>query len=475
MGYYAGVKPTVIVADPELVKNIQIKDFNHFADRPHLSMKHGIHPNPAMSVSIIRSQGKRWKEMRSVLTPTFSASKLKTMTPIIDDAINTLIEIIDKKAESGEEFNIYDMVQGLTTDVIGRTAFGIQTNVQKDPNDKFLQAAKDVFNIKLNKWFFLVVVCLPEADLILYPFRRLEEIIKNMLGKSPTGVLLDMCKNIINLRKQNPNFRRKDLLQLMLDTKISSEELSAMSNEQLTASNEMNENMTNGVQKTTQKSTLKSTKKEFNLTDDEIKANSVIFFEAGYETTSTALGFVAHILVNYPEVQEKVREEVQELYAKEGKLDYNTVTKLQYMEWVLNETMRIYPPVTTFASREVLSDYKYNDITIPKGAQVTFPIYYLHHDPDFWQEPEKFDPMRFSPERRSQIHPSSWQPFGNGPRNCIGMRFALLEAKLALSKLLLKFRLESGPKTEIGDLALDCKLITLTPKNGVFVKAIKLS
>jgi cytochrome P450 len=355
--------------------------------------------------------------------------------------------------------------------VIGRTAFGIQTNVQKDPNDKFLRATKDVFNTKINIGLFMIVYFLPEADLILYPFRRLEEIVKNMFGKSPTGVLLDMCTNIINLRKQNPHFRRKDLLQLMLDTKISNDELSSMSNEQLTASNEMDENMTNGVLKITQK----STKKEYNLTDDEIKANCVLFFEAGYETTSTALGFVAHILVNYPEVQEKVREEVQELYAKEGKLDYNTVTKLQYMEWVLNETMRIYPPVTTFASREVLSDYKYKDITIPKGAQVMFPIYYLHHDSDSWQEPEKFDPMRFSPERRSQIHPSSWQPFGNGPRNCIGMRFALLEAKLALSKLLLKFRFESGPKTEIGELALDCKLITLTPKNGVFVKAIKLS
>lgn len=468
MGFYNGEKPTVIVADPELAKKIQIKDFNYFTDRPYLRLKHGIQPNPITSGSVIRSKGKRWKQMRSVLTPTFSASKLKTMTPIIDDSINNLLELIEEKEKLGEEFDIYDMFQCLTTDVIGRTAFGIQTNVLKDPNDKFLQAAKDVFNMKVNKFIFILIICFPEADLILYPLRRIEEIIRHMIGKSPTGLLLDMCKNVINLRKRNPDLRRKDLLQLMLDTKISDEELKAMTNEQLTVSNEK-ENIANDVkvQKTI-------TKKDLNLTDDEIKANAVVFFEAGYETTSTALGFIAHILVNYPEVQEKVREEVQELYEREGKLDFNTVTKLEYMECVINETMRIYPPVTTFASRETLSDYKYNDITIPKGSTVLFPIYYLHHDQDYWEEPEIFDAMRFSSQRRSQIHTSSFQPFGNGPRNCIGMRFALLEIKLTLSKLLLKYRLERGPKTEIGDLVIDYKILTETPKNGVFVKAIKL-
>jgi cytochrome P450 len=78
-----------------------------------------------MSGSIIRSQGKRWKEMRIVLTPTFTASKLKTMTPIIDDSIKTLLENIDQKAESDEEFDIYHIFQGFTTDAIARTAFGI--------------------------------------------------------------------------------------------------------------------------------------------------------------------------------------------------------------------------------------------------------------------------------------------------------------------------------------------------------------
>ena len=475
VGFYLGQRPCVLVADADLAKNIQIKDFHLFSDRPIPSLKHGLHPQPASSASLIRSQGKRWKEMRSALTPTFSGSKLKTMTPIIDDAINNLISIVEKRSKSGEEFDIYDMFQNLTTDVIGRTAFGIQSNVQNEANNKFLEAAKAIFNMKLNQFTFILVQCFHQLDPFMYPIRRMEEIILEKLGKSPNGILYNMASDIIQLRRQNPNFKRNDLLQLMLDTKITGEQMSAMTNETLTAGNdgqstpnELNGSLNPHI------NGKKISKKDITLTDDEIKANCVLFYEAGYETTSTALGYVGHILVNHPDIQEKVRQEVKDLYESEGKLDFNTVSKLQYMEWVINETMRIYPPVTGFVMRETLTDYEYKDMTIPKGTMLMIATYTLHHDPDYWPEPEKFDPERFSPERKHEIYPSSWQPFGSGPRNCIGLRFALFEAKLALAKLLLNYRLEAGPKTEIGNLSTECKLITRTPKKGVYVKAVKL-
>ncbi|CAG2118589.1 unnamed protein product [Medioppia subpectinata] len=295
------------------------------------------------------------------------------------------------------------------------------------------------------------------------------------MGRSPNGILFDMARDIIQLRKENPSLRRKDLLQLMLDTKMSTEEMSSMSYEKMTAGNdkESQANGQNGAKNGTN-GVKHGVKSDIVLTEDEIKANSVLFYEAGYETTSTALGFMAHILVNYPDIQERVREEVRQLHENEGKLDFNCVNKLEYLECVLNETMRIYPPVITFVSRECLQDYKYKDITIPKGAGVQIATHYLHHDPDYWPEPEVFDPERFSADRKHEIHPNSWQPFGSGPRNCIGLRFALFEAKLALAKLLLNYRLIPGPKTEMGALTTDIKIITLTPKNGVYVKAVKL-
>ena len=473
VGIYNGGKPIVIVADPELAKIIQIKEFNRFYDRQHFTMRHGTHPVPIMSGAVHRIQGSRWKQIRSVLTPTFSASKLKTMTPIIDDAINALIEMVDKHSKNDEEFDIYEMFQGLTTDVIARTSFGIQSNVLKDPDNIFLKAAKEIFKSRPKYWYEKPINCFPELDYILYPYRRLEEIVRHMMGKSATGILLGMSSDIIQLRKQNPNLRRKDLLQILIDFKISNEEISDMNVEKLTASTEQYETKSTEVVEDVSNS-LKSSKKVFRLTEDEIKANCVLFYEAGYETTSTALGFAAHVLVNHQDVQERVRQEVKDLYESEGKLDFNTVGKLQYMEWVLNETMRIYPPLITFVTREVAEDYKYNGITLPKGAGVQFPTYFLHHDPDYWPDPEKFEPERFSPERKNEIHPGSWQPFGSGPRNCVGMRFAFFEMKLCLAKLLLNYRLEAGPRTEIGNITTECKLVSLCPKYGVFVKAVKL-
>ena len=469
VGCYSGANPIVLVADPDLARNIQIKDFNSFVDRPHGAMRF-LYPGPRIEGCLIRSCGQKWKQMRSIMTPTFSASKLKTMSSMIEDSVNRFLNIIDSKSKTGEEFNVYELYQRLTTDVIVRTAFGVKTEVQNDTNDKFLKAAMKITETKLNKMLYLLINCFPGLEVIVYPLRRINEIIRYHMGWTPIRPLFDMSSNMIKLRKENPNLRRNDLLQVMLDLDVAKED--AMSDDKLTANYDENENVVSYGQQNGNKTN--GNKRSLRLTEDEIKANCVLIYGAGYETTSTALAYVAHVLVNYPEVQEKVREEVRQLYKSEGKLDFNTVSKLQYMEWVLHETMRIYPPIITFVSRECLEDYHYNDITIPKGTCVAMATYYLHHDPDYWTEPEKFDPERFSPERRHEIHPASWQPFGSGPRNCVGMRFAFFEMKLSLAKLLLDYRLERGEKTEMGQLTTKCKLISLTPKYGVFVKAVKL-
>jgi cytochrome P450 len=140
---------------------------------------------------------------------------------------------------------------------------------------------------------------------------------------------------------------------------------------------------------------------------------------------------------------------------------------------VLNESMRLFPPVTFFVTREAEKDFKYKDITIPAGCDVICSVHELHHDPKLWEEPEKFDPERFLGTNKGKINPVAFQPFGTGPRNCIGMRFAILEIKLALARLLCKYKLVAGPSTEV-DIQVDYKPITMTPKNGVFVRAIPL-
>ncbi|XP_027206344.2 cytochrome P450 3A2-like [Dermatophagoides pteronyssinus] len=463
-GYYVGAKPNVLTIDLELIKRFQIKDFDKFSDRQTFGLKHGIRPNPRFSENVIGSRGARWKEHRTILNPTFSAMKLKMVTPIIESAIDIFINKVDKHAEDGNEFNIYEDFQLLTADVISKTAFGIDTNVQHDPKNEFFLAAKMVFDTKPNR-FLLLFTCFPELDIVMYPFRRLLEIIREARGKSASTILAKLIEAAIRLRKDRP-VKTPDLLQLMLDAQASEDELKQkdlskltieLSNDEMTAVKQ-----TNGAQK------FKNSK---SLSQDEVIANAIIFYEAGYETTSTALGFISHFLVTRQDVQDKVRDEVNELYANEKKFDYNTVNKLTYMQCVINESMRFYPPVTSFITRNTREDYHYNDMIIPKDSTIRIPTYQLHHCEEYWPNPEVFDPERFLDKKN--YDPIAFQAFGNGPRNCIGMRFALYEIKLALAKLLFRYRLVPGPSTE-NELTIEQKIITETPKYGVFVKAVPL-
>jgi hypothetical protein len=364
-------------------------------------------------------------------------------------------------------------------DTIGRSAFGTLTNVQRNPNDPFLLAAKAFFQVNIRSVvnsLLLANICFPELTWLLYPLRRAQSAIMDMFNLSHNGLLYNVCGKIVEARDKNISrsitpWSRHDLLQQMMEAKMSHEQMQTKQGENLTISTDMRHG---GDEVPEARTDSKGGKNLKYMTREEVVANAVLFFEAGYETTSTTLGFVAHILINYPDVQERVREEVQQLQDKEGRLDYNTVTELPYLEAVLFETMRVYPPITLFVTRVSETDYRYKDMTIPKGAGIIVPVYQLHHDPELWEEPEKFDPMRFYGTNKGKINPVIWQPFGSGPRNCIGMRFALLEAKLALAQLLLKYRLEPGPSSELGDITVDYKVIGMTPKKGVFLRAIPL-
>ncbi|GIY50883.1 cytochrome P450 3A24 [Caerostris extrusa] len=185
------------------------------------------------------------------------------------------------------------------------------------------------------------------------------------------------------------------------------------------------------------------------MTDADILDNSVIFFLAAYETT------------------------IQQLVEAEGELDYYSVNKLQYLDQVLQESLRIYPPVYLFVSRECGEDIDLGKIKIKKGMGIQVPSYHLHRDPELWgPDANEFKPERFAPENKSKIHPMAFQAFGQGPRNCVGMRFALMEAKLALARLLSKYKFKVCAESDKEKLELKISTASINPKRGVWIKAI---
>ncbi|XP_021009989.1 cytochrome P450 3A41-like, partial [Mus caroli] len=183
------------------------------------------------------------------------------------------------------------------------------------------------------------------------------------------------------------------------------------------------------------------------LSDMEITAQSIVFIFAGYETTSSTLSFTLYCLATHPDIQKKLQEEIDEALPNKAPPTYDTVMEMEYLDMVLNETLRLYP-IANRLERACKKDVELNGVYIPKRSTVMIPSYALQHDPQLWPEPEEFQPERFSKENKGSIDPYLYLPFGNGPRNCIGMRFALLNMKLTLTKVLQNFNFQPCKETQ---------------------------
>lgn len=204
------------------------------------------------------------------------------------------------------------------------------------------------------------------------------------------------------------------------------------------------------------------------LTDEEIVAQCVAFLLAGHETSMITLSTTAYHLALHPDVQEKLRKEIGKyMEMNPGASLYELSHGIEYLDCVINETQRLCPPAHQL-NRECTQDCNINGIPIPKGIEIIIPFYALHHDPDAWEDAEKFDPERFRGPAKDTRHPYQFLPFGAGPRNCIGMRFALLEIKIALVKILMKYKLVRSPETQV-PLVMHAGN-TLSPRDGVHLK-----
>ena len=463
-GFFLGQEPQLVVQDEELIRLIAIKDFHLFSNR-------FVHAGDYEFVNDVREKknvalinGKDWKRHRTIIRSSFSSSKLKAMVPLIEDSVKTLIKIIGEKSVNNNEFDIHKLYKKLTMEVIGKVAFGIDTESQTNPNDEFATTAESVLMNKIPFILMLRFLAKTLSDIV--------NLFHYALSKArllPQSKIFELSENIIKNRIKT-NVKRKDLLQLMIDTEVPADLYA--DHQELSVN--VNVKTDDKIDESKKDVTKQSNQPLVKMNTDEIVSNCFAFLLAGFETTSTALGFITHFLVNHLDVQSRVREEVKDLLSKEGKLDYNTVSKLPYMEAVINESLRMYPPVTLFMRRFALIDYKYKDITIPKKTQVIFPIPLIHRDEAHWPNPDVFNPDRFLDDTKNKANSCMFMPFGAGPRNCIGLRLAMLEIKLTLSNLLSKYELVPSPNTFIDELPIDHYRSLQRPKKGVIVKVVAI-
>ncbi|XP_057620705.1 cytochrome P450 3A6-like [Chionomys nivalis] len=422
-GLYDGMQPLLVIAEPDMIRKVLVKEFYSVFTNRKLCGPIGL-----LRKGVAVCENEEWKRVRALLTPTFTSGKLKEMFPIIKTYGDVLVKNMSKEAEKGKPISMKVIFGAYSTDVITATSFGVNIDSLNNPQHPFL---KNTRKLVLFGFFKLL-----SFSIALFPFLRriYEKLNISVFSSEAIAFLKTFVEKTKKDRLENNQENRVDFLQLMLNSQNS-----------------------------------KNVESHKGLSDMEIIAQSIIFIFAGYETISTTLSFIMYSLATHPDVQRKLQQEIDSVLPNKAPATYEALVKLEYLDMVLNETLRLYPNGYRI-NRVSKKDAEINGVFIPKGTQVCIPIFVLHRDPKYWPEPEEFRPERFSKKNKDAINPFVYMPFGNGPRNCIAMRFALITMKLAVVKILQNFSMEPCEETQI-PLNLSGEVL-LYPEKPINLKTI---
>ncbi|XP_043494111.1 cytochrome P450 4C1-like [Polistes fuscatus] len=211
--------------------------------------------------------------------------------------------------------------------------------------------------------------------------------------------------------------------------------------------------------------------KDNQIDEEGIREEVDTFMFEGHDTTASALNFALSLFAKHKDIQENIRDEVKSIMGEDNNLTISSFQELSYLERCLKESLRLYPSVHLI-SRYISKDMQLKHYLIPSKTMCIVNIYGVHRNPEYWPNPNVFDPDRFLPENIKGRHPYSYIPFSAGPRNCIGQRFAMLELKLFVAFILYNFKLE--PVDELDDVTFVADA-TLTSSKPLRVKFIPIA
>ncbi|RDD39455.1 Cytochrome P450 3A24 [Trichoplax sp. H2] len=411
--------PAVWIANPNTLKTILVKEFSSFSNRYPFTQ--ALSP---FDKTLPELKDHDWKRVRTILMTTVTASKLRLTMPIIKHASDEFIHRLITADQKSQKLDIWTLSGQFSIQVILGTAFGIEVG-SKQQEEKLIKAASDIFRTENVGTIQIILRFLVFANPIIFaPIERL------LGGNFCSSVrhIVEITKAVIKERRNNLAHDRpcrKDVLQYMIEADGSNQ-----------------------------------------LSDDEMISQAFVFLVAGYETTQNALTFACYSLATNPDIQRKLIDEIDSKFPISDSLDYNIVSEMPYLDMVIAETLRLYPPAIT-TNREVSQSMIIDGIHIPKDVILAIPIYSIHRDPTYWHDPEQFIPERFTSEAKASRNPYAYLPFGIGPRNCVGMRLALLELKVALVKTLQNIEFFANKETEV-PLKLK-SLSTLSPVNPLYL------
>ncbi|XP_067006625.2 cytochrome P450 6j1 [Anabrus simplex] len=434
---YVGVfildQPVLVIRDVDLIKAILVKDFHYFADR---DFKPDIRTDSLSARSLVGLTGPKWRYMRTTMTPTFTSGKMKKMFHLVNECGQELVTYLDSHRVDGC-LGVKDAMARFTTDVIASCAFGMQGKALKEDDSDLRRMLRKIFEFSFSK--SLKMAASKFAPYLLSLFNL------QIIDNDVTDYVRNVVWQSIEYREKN-GVTRNDFLDLLIQIKNKG----AVDDEDQT-----------------EKSEKKSPPME--LEDDDFVAQAFTFLTAGFETSSTTLSFALYELSLQPDIQKRLRDDIQSALAEgDGTVSYEALQRMVYLDQVLSETLRKYP-VLPFLDRRSLKPYRLpgdENIILEKDQTIIIPVLGLHWDPEFFPKPEQFNPEHFSEENK-RIRPHySYLPFGEGPRNCIGMRMGLMQAKVGLVHILTHFEVSPCENTPI-PLELDPKSFLLSAKGDL--------
>ncbi|XP_022727331.1 cytochrome P450 CYP749A22-like [Durio zibethinus] len=390
---WEGTRAQLVISEPELVKEVLKNIEGSF---PKTKFKNFIYK--ILGDGLVAAEGEKWARQRKLANHAFHGESLKSMNPAIIAAIETMLE--KWKGREGKEIEVFEQFRLLTSEVISRTAFG----------SSYLEGEK-IFQM-LIKLSVLASRNLHKSRIpgISKIWKTTDEIESEKLAKGIHECVMEMVKKREEkiVTGEADSFG-SDFLGLLVDAFHDSDEKNRLSVEDLV---------------------------------DECKT----FYFAGQETTNSLLVWTVLLLAIHTDWQEKARREVIEVFGDKNPHSEG-ISKLKTMNMIINETLRLYPPVSAI-SRNVARDVQLGKLIIPVNMVVIIPIIALHHDPQLWgDDAHLFKPERFAEgiAKATKYNAAAFIPFSLGPRSCVGMSFATTETKTALSMILQRYSITLSP------------------------------
>lgn len=335
------------------------------------------------------------------------------MRPLFEECVQTLIANISDACQSSSTVDIKLMFGSYSLDVIASTAFGTKLDSARNPDNEVVRNMRSFFgkNISIKS---LIVLFFPSLmrffDIYLFDYNVLV-FLSNLTHK-----ILDEREDKMKSMIKGCDGTRRDLIQLLYEAKHESGD---------------------------------------KLSRQEIADQVILFMVAGYDTSSTALCSIAYCLALNQNVQEKLRTELRAFVATNpnGLEDYEALGRLEYLDAVIKESLRVLPSVPRIERRSN-KVCTLGNVRIPKDSMIIIPIYTLNRDPRYFDMPQQFIPERWLKGnefsiKATNVLSSVYVPFAAGPRSCIGARYAYIEMKACIANVILKFKLDRCDQTQV--------------------------